>query len=338
MPAPWSLIRPIFFAAACLWPKVAAGEAAPPAFEVPVACALGSECVVQNYIDHEPGPGARDQTCGPLAYDGHRGVDFRLPGLRHMAAGVAVLAAAPGRVLRVRDGAPDISYRAEGATARLGHEAGNEVVIDHGQGWRSRYAHLRQGSVAVAPGQRVAAGARLGLIGLSGKTEFPHLHFSIERAGRILDPFTGLAPEGGCGRPGTPLLSAAARARLAYRAGGLLDQGFAIGPVDFEAVLGPEAPAQPDPDSPALVYWAVAWGLRAGDRETLRLTGPEGKTIGAWSGTLSADQAQSLRFTGGPRRGQAWPPGSYRGTYRVTRELGGEAAAILETAFEIDLP
>ena len=337
MPAPRTCPRLILFLAACLWPSVAAGEAAPPLFEVPVACAIGSACVVQNYIDHEPGPGARDQTCGPLTYDGHRGVDFRLPSARAMAAGVAVLAAAAGTVLRVRDGEPDISFRDRGETAVHGREAGNGVVIDHGGGWHSQYSHLRQGSIAVAPGQRVEAGARLGLIGLSGKTEFPHLHFSIRHHGRILDPYTGLAPEGGCGRPGTPLWSAAALKVLAYRAGGLLDHGFATGPLDFEAALGPELPRPPDPRAPGLVYWVAAWGLRAGDREELRVTGPEGTTIGAWSGTLEADKAQSLRYTGRRRRGETWPPGTYRGTYRVTREVDGRQTLVINSQRKIGL-
>ena len=337
MPAPRALPRLVFLAAACLWPSLAAGETAPPQFEIPVACALGSVCVVQNYLDHEPGPGARDQTCGPLTYDGHRGIDFRLPSARVMAAGVAVLAAAPGRVLRVRDGEPDISFRIRGERAVHGREAGNGVVIDHGNGWHSQYSHLRQSSIAVVPGQQVEAGARLGLIGLSGKTEFPHLHFTIRHQGRILDPFTGLAPEGGCGRTGTPLWSPAALSQLAYRAGGLLDHGFAAEPLDFEAALGPARPARPGADSPALVYWIAAWGLRAGDREELRLIGPDGTSIGAWSGALEADKAQSLRYTGRKRRGETWPPGTYRGTYRVTRETEGGIRVIIETEREVEI-
>ncbi|MFQ5467349.1 MAG: M23 family metallopeptidase, partial [Kiloniellaceae bacterium] len=195
-----------------------------PRLDVPVDCPMGTVCVVQTYVDHAPGPLARDHTCGPLATDGHRGIDIRVPGRRHMTAGVAVVAAAPGLVRTALDGAPDRPSRA----TLDGDAAGNTVVLDHGGGWVTQYSHLRRGSVAVRPGQRVAAGARLGLIGLSGRTDFPHLHFAVRHGGAALDPFTGRAPEQGCGLAGaTPLWSAAARRALAYRAGGLLAAGFA---------------------------------------------------------------------------------------------------------------
>ena len=66
---------------------------------LPLDCEPGASCWVLRYVDHDPGPGARDQTCGTLAYDGHDGIDIRVPGLVEMRAGVAVLAAAPGTVL-----------------------------------------------------------------------------------------------------------------------------------------------------------------------------------------------------------------------------------------------
>ena len=48
--------------------------------------------------------------------------------------GVDVLAAAPGRVSRLRDGVADVSVKAAGATSIKGAECGNGVVIDHGDG------------------------------------------------------------------------------------------------------------------------------------------------------------------------------------------------------------
>ena len=49
-----------------------------PILEVPFDCRLGALCVVQNYVDQDPGPGARDHACGPLSYDGHQGTDIRV--------------------------------------------------------------------------------------------------------------------------------------------------------------------------------------------------------------------------------------------------------------------
>lgn len=55
--------------------------------------------------------------------------------------------------------------------------AGNHVIIDHGNGEFSVYAHLKHGSVAVRVGDQVAAGELLGAIGSSGNSTEPHLHF-----------------------------------------------------------------------------------------------------------------------------------------------------------------
>ena len=152
--------------------------------DLPLACTPGRDCWIAHHVDHEPGPGLRDHACGTLTYDGHDGVDFALPDLAAMEAGVPVLAAAAGIVRAVRDGEVDQRVEERGREAVAGRECGNGVLLDHGAGWQTQYCHLRRGSVAVAPGDRVTAGTRLGLVGLSGLTSFPHLHFEVRRAGR----------------------------------------------------------------------------------------------------------------------------------------------------------
>src|SRR4051794_30969188 len=78
---------------------------------LPVACEVGRNCLVQHYVDLDTSSAARDYQCGSLTYDGHDGTDFRVPTVK---AAVDVLAAAPGRVLRLRDGVPDVSVRVRG--------------------------------------------------------------------------------------------------------------------------------------------------------------------------------------------------------------------------------
>ena len=69
------------------------------AFELalPVDCDLGTDCYIQQYMDHDSSAAATDFTCGPLSYDGHSGTDIAVENRAQMAAGVAVLSAAPGR-------------------------------------------------------------------------------------------------------------------------------------------------------------------------------------------------------------------------------------------------
>lgn len=57
---------------------------------------------------------------------------------------------------------------------------GNYVLLDHGNGEFSVFAHLRQGSVAVKPGQAVKAGAPIGAMGMSGDAFLVHLHYQLQ--------------------------------------------------------------------------------------------------------------------------------------------------------------
>ena len=173
---------------------------------LPVDCHLGDTCFIQHYPDHDPGPQARDFACGSLTYDGHDGTDFALPSLAAMQAGVAVLAAAPGVVGGTRDGRPDISVSDPAAPPLEGMDCGNGLAILHKGGFETQYCHLKQGSVRVKPGDRVETGAPLGEIGLSGNTEFPHLHLTLRRNGLEIDP---AAPEAKtCGETGPDLWQA----------------------------------------------------------------------------------------------------------------------------------
>ena len=110
-----------------------------------------------------------------------------------------VVAAADGKVLRVRDGVEDVSITGRGRESVANSECGNGVVVEHGNGWETQYCHMAKGSLSVKPGDTVKAGDRLGRIGLSGMTEFPHLHFTLRKDGKVVDPFAHGAPAKSCG-------------------------------------------------------------------------------------------------------------------------------------------
>ena len=74
---------------------------------------------------------------------------------------------------------------------------GNVVVIDHGNGYFTRYAHLAD--MEAVKGRKVRRGTRLGYVGVSGNSFAPHLHYEVLRDSVVLDPvnhlFASVTPE-----------------------------------------------------------------------------------------------------------------------------------------------
>ncbi len=133
----------------------------------------------------------------PHCYDEHDGSDFILDGgFDAMDAGSAtIIAAADGVVLETEDGHYDRCH-ADLATADVscdGYEmVANSVILEHETGHRTLYWHMMNGSVAVQEGQQVTRGTVLGVIGSSGYSSTPHLHFELQDAeGQAIDPFAG---------------------------------------------------------------------------------------------------------------------------------------------------
>jgi murein DD-endopeptidase MepM/ murein hydrolase activator NlpD len=305
-------------------------------FRLPVACEIGRTCFVQHYVDHDPSPEARDYRCGTLTYDGHDGTDIRVPTMAAQRAGVDVLAAADGKVLRTRDGMEDISITGRGRESVENAECGNGALVDHGNGWQTQYCHMAKGSLAVKPGDNVKAGDRIGRVGLSGATEFPHLHFTVRKDGKVVDPFTaGPASQACSTERQASLWEASAQRGLAYEAGSVLNKGFAPGPVTMEAVESGAAERNPPTTtSPALVAYVRAIGLKGGDVQILTLFDADGKPVAQNKAPpLDRNKAQWMMFAGLKQPAGGFRPGLYRAIYRVERD--GKPA--IEQAFGVAL-
>jgi murein DD-endopeptidase MepM/ murein hydrolase activator NlpD len=237
-------------------------------------------------------------------------------------------------VLRTRDGVEDVSMTGRGRQSVANTECGNGAVVDHGNGWETQYCHMAKGSLAVKPGDTLKAGDRIGRIGLSGMTEFPHLHFTLRKDGKPADPFAHGAPEKSCGG-GKSLWEASLQRALAYQGGSVLNKGFASGPVAMEAIESGAAEQEtPTTKSPALVAFVRAIGLKGGDVQILTLFGPDGKPLAQNKAPpLDRNKAQWMAFAGVKQPQGGFRPGLYRATYRVERD--GKPA--IEQAFEISL-
>jgi murein DD-endopeptidase MepM/ murein hydrolase activator NlpD len=104
-------------------------------------------------------------------YKLHTGTDFCAPNIN----GKTVYAAKGGEVI----------YAAK-------HKAyGNFVIIDHGAGVSTCYAHMQDGSMLVSVGQKVSQGQPIGKVGSTGYSTGPHLHFEVRIDGATTNPMGG---------------------------------------------------------------------------------------------------------------------------------------------------
>ncbi|WP_191058117.1 M23 family metallopeptidase [Geminicoccus harenae] len=99
----------------------------------------------------------------------------------YTAYGATIHAVADGTVVSTLDALPNQvpGSLPDPGTITLANVDGNHVVLDIGNGYYAFYAHMQPGSVQVRVGQKIRAGTVLGLLGNSGNTSAPHLHFHI---------------------------------------------------------------------------------------------------------------------------------------------------------------
>jgi hypothetical protein len=282
---------------------------------LPIDCVLGKTCHIQQTVDHDPSVNASDFMCGSLTYDEHKGTDFARPSLAAQAAGVDVLAAAPGTVSGVRNDMQDRLQTGPNAPYVTGKECGNGVVVNHRNGWETQYCHLAKDSIAVRSGDTVAIGAVLGQVGLSGQTQFPHLHLSVRKDGNVVDPFD---PDGLiiCDAPSETILWSIP---IDAPPGGLIAAGFASDVPEYNDIKAGDAAAETLQTSDPLVVWGHVFGGRPADKINLKIIGPEGDLIDQTL-VLERTQSQLFRATGLRAPTGGWPAGHYTGEIKLTRE------------------
>jgi murein DD-endopeptidase MepM/ murein hydrolase activator NlpD len=150
---------------------------------------------ISGFVDHQVGYPNQllDYSCGARTYDtasgyNHKGTDYYLWPFawNKMAAGdVVVVAAADGVIVGRQDGNPDQSCSFNG-------NDWNAVYVQHADGSIAWYGHLRRNSVTTKGiGATVQQGEYLGVVGSSGNSTGPHLHFELYNAGVLIDPYIG---------------------------------------------------------------------------------------------------------------------------------------------------
>lgn len=141
----------------------------------------GGRTLEQNY--HAADRAQRFATDMLIYRDGltHRGEADRLES--YYCWDQPILAPADGTVVVAVTSLPDNPIGSTDAQ----NPAGNHVVLDFGNGEFGFLGHMREGSVRVQAGDKVAAGDELGRCGNSGNTSEPHLHFHLQNTAELAD-------------------------------------------------------------------------------------------------------------------------------------------------------
>ena len=95
----------------------------------------------------------------------HKGIDFAAP------RGTPIYATGNGKIKTIK-------------SKRVGY--GNQVVIDHGFGFQTRYAHMKK--ILVKPGQEIQRGEQIGTVGNTGASTGPHVHYEVIKNNKVVNP------------------------------------------------------------------------------------------------------------------------------------------------------
>ena len=266
-----------------------------------------------NFVDINPvGNAIRDHDCGTRTYDGHNGIDYLAAPFWWEAMDndrAEVVAAAPGVILFKIDGNFD-------RQCRVNSSQDNLIVVLHDDGLVAVYRHLKSGSLTDARvGDRVEAGDFLGIVGSSGSSTAPHLHFEMQiydannpGGGQVVDPNAGA-----CGSTTTLW-----RHQPEYFDPEILSvRTHLLPPVvnSFASACTPDQPNLADSFQPGQqAYWAVYLrNQRAGETVQMQVFRPDGSEFRSWTlgASLSGFQPFTYWYAGAPLPADA-PQGRWR--------------------------
>jgi len=299
-------------------------------FDLPVDCRVGKDCWVMNYVDFDPDDKKKtDPACLARTYDGHKGTDFAILDGDALTHGVDVLAAADGTISRLRDSEKDAWHTPDELEAIRENqkECGNGIFIDHGNDVSTVYCHLKQGSVAVKRGQDVKRGDKIAEIGMSGMTEFPHLHFGIINKGKVMDPFTGQDNQGECDvgqKEGSRALWADEVGidyqPLTIQAWGFYDDVPSLKKIERKAEMRDEISIEKG----VMTFWVTILGAREGDKIAMEIQDPNGNEFARSEITQEKNRARQFYYVGKRLDKDTVLEGAYTASIKIIRTNEGK--------------
>jgi len=203
---------------------------------------------------------------------------------------------------------------------------------------------LKQDSVLVQRGDSVRRGQKLGEVGLSGYTEFPHLHFQVEyiepgtETRIFVDPFTGISTTGKTIVPQS-LWEEAVLEEAVYEPQ-IVNFGFSSEVITgnynermFLGLLARRPVISTTADS--LQFFAQIFGIERGDRVSVKIYEPPGGVLSSLSTVRSKDNVVFTAHTGKRREDNEWKSGTYAGEVEIIRRNPTQGSKIVRRVTSI---
>ena len=264
------------------------------AFNWPLRMANGlNDCSyysIYNYVDQDNTTGLLDYNCGAVTYDGHQGTDictlpYEFYKMDHNQ--VEVIAAAPGTIVDKMDGNFDKNCDTNSLTA-------NYIIVQQANGSMALYWHLKKFSLTSKTiGQTVITGERLGVVGSSGYSTAPHLHFEVwtnNNYTNLIDPYTGT-----CNALNSVSWWAVQKP---YTEPAIIKASINTAPPIF-----PDCPATETPNedscftTPGIASFVIFFRNETlGMTASMRIVNPNTSTFSTWSHTSSANYLSSYWY------------------------------------------
>ncbi len=289
----------------------------------PLDCELGKSCWISNLPRHHLHDKQLDFRCGPVTYEYNDGTDIALKDIKQMQEGVSVIAPISGVVEFKRDGVSDINAKGIGRKLLEGKECGNEVIISNDE-MQIQLCHLKNKSIRVNVGDVINAGDVIGEVGLSGLTEYPHLHMSLhdksDSVVREIDPFYGSQPD--CGLQPKSLWSNPENMEKHATTGIVYNYGFAFENVTAESIMsGDYLRAQPEYPEEFIAFVDI-FSVNKGDKLTISILDSGNNIFAKREHEFGKYQARYFLFTSKNLRRER-----LRGEYHLVikyKHLGGK--------------
>ncbi len=297
-------------------------ESNPPVeLEFPVSCRLEENCRVVNYPDLNPTKDIKDYKNRKITYDGNKGTDIAVQSFMDLKNGVAILAAQDGKVIFVRNTIEDNYPFGLRDNDKDTPFCGNFVLIEHNNGWKTAYCHLKKDSITVKPGDFTPQGKQIGEMGLSGQTGFPHLYFAVLHHKSYFDPFSGQELTGKSEKKEyKPFWSVSAAEKLKYRDVIITNTGISIeDPTLYSIRQGKYEKIEIMNEEPEIFIWVHGFHFKKNDLIKITLQNPDQKIILDDFTRINSDQMEGLISFKKPKEDKTWLPGVYTGKIKYIK-------------------